>query len=316
MKKYNVYAASCLEDGGIYKYDLSEEGRLKPTASIRLDRPMYFVKNGDTLHTLLRAPEGLGGNSGYLEVSSDLTRVSEISTTDGVVACHLAVTGEGVYAVNYLSGNISRIGGITVTHQKSEHNREGRQDMPHTHFVGETPDGKYLAVCDLGLDKIFIYNKELNPVSDVSLPQGSGVRHLVFSRDGKYAYTANELDSSTSVLVYADGKLTLLSTVRPELTAEENYPAAIRLSPTGDRLYVSQRGMDAVSIYGVDGGSLTFLRNVSTYGSYPRDIALTPDGRFILAACEGGVLTVLDSERDYALSDSVELPSALCVYCE
>ena len=316
MKKYTVYAASCREDGGIYKYDLSEEGRLTSVASIRLDRPMYFVKEGGSIHTLLRAPEGFGGNSGYLEVSPELTRVSEISSTDGVVACHLAAVREGVYAVNYLSGSVARIGGITVTHGRSEYNHPGRQDMPHTHFVGETPDGKYLAVCDLGLDKVFIYDKELNPVSDVSLPQGSGVRHLVFSKDGKYAYTANELDSSTSVLAYADGELTLLSTVCPELTAEENYPAAIRLSPSGDRLYVSQRGMDAVSIYDVDGERLTFFCNVSTHGSYPRDIALTPDGRFILAACEGGRLTVLDSLCDYAPVDSVELPSALCVYCE
>ena len=314
---YTLYAASHVDDGGIYKYSLSLEGRLTLTDFVSLERPSYFIKRGGILHTTLRAPRSLGGEGGYLAVSADLKSTGELHSTKGVGVCHLAVTAEGVYATNYASGSVTKIGGRCVEHKSTEHNCPGRQDKPHAHFVTETPDGRYLAVCDLGLDKIIVYDKELNFVSDVSVPDGAGVRHLVFNRAGDLAYTANELDSTTSVLRYADGRFTLIDTVSPEIAAEENYAAAVRLSADGDRLYVSQRGENAVSIYKVDGESLSLERTVSVHGNFPRDIALSPDGRFLVAANErSGSITVLDCERDYALTDSIALADALCVLVE
>ena len=312
MKKYTVYVASAAEDGGIYKYELSEEGKLTELASIPLQKPYYFVKRGEILHTILRSPDGFSGNGGYLAVSADLTSAGEIHTTGGVGACHLEVTDEGIYATNYFSGSVTRIDVRTLVHEKTEHNHPGRQDTPHAHFVKQTPDGKYLAVCDLGLDKIIVYDKELNYVSDVSVPDGAGVRHLVFSNDGKYAYTANELDSTTSVLAYGEGKFTLLNTVAVD-SAVENYPGAIRLSPEGDKLYVSQRGLDGISVFDVDGGSISQSGFTSCHGCWPRDFALSPDGRFIVCTNErGNNVTVLDTQNSYKLTDNLPLATPLC----
>ena len=68
----NVWAASCAPDGGIARYELNAEGKLSRRSFLHLDRPMYFVKDGETLHTLLRAPEGLGGMSGYVKINAAL----------------------------------------------------------------------------------------------------------------------------------------------------------------------------------------------------------------------------------------------------
>ena len=313
MKKYTVYVASAAEDGGIYKYELSSEGKLTEIASIPLHRPYYFVKKGNLLHTILRAPTVFEGNGGYLEVDCDLKTSGDLYTTAGSCPCHLEVAEGNAYVTNYLSGSITKIGSAPLVHESTEHNHPGRQDSPHIHFVKETPDGKYLAVCDLGLDKIFVYDKDLNFVSDVSVPDGAGVRHLVFSNDGKYAYTANELDTTTSVLAYENGVFTLLDTVavNPEV---ENYPAAIRLSPSGDTLYVSQRGMDGISIFDVDGGRVSLRGFASSHGEWPRDFAVSPDGKFIICTNEhGNNVTVLDVENSYAMTDNVDLEIPLCV---
>ena len=42
---------------------------------------------------------------------------------------------------------------------------------------------------------------------------GHGVRHLVFSNDGRYVFTANELKSTVSVLEYKDGNMELIDTI-------------------------------------------------------------------------------------------------------
>ena len=318
-----IWAASCAPDGGIAQYELNAEGKLLRRSFLTLDRPMYFIKEGDTLHTLLRAPEGFDGKSGYLKVNADLTEASkEITSTQGVVACHLCAVGERVYAVNYLSGNLSEIGGREVTHAPNEDHQPGRQDAPHTHCVIPTEDGTALLCTDLGLDKIFVYDLELNLLSECKMPKGHGVRHLVAGKNSFY-YAANELMSTVSVLKFdAEAKtLTCLSSYSCGVSMEGNTAAAIRLSKDGGHLFISQRGADTVSVFSIseDGRRLSLLHNIPCGGNSPRDMILTPDEKFILCANErSGDLTVLalDANKNAVLTDRVPLAQALCVFAE
>ena len=318
--RFEVFAASCVPDGGVFRYTLSEEGKLTPTGGIRMDRPMYFVKEGERLHVLLREPQGFDGKSACVCCDAHGTEadMKPAQSTDGIVACHLSVCDGDVYAVNYLSGNIVQVGKKTVTHTSSPDCKPGRQDMPHTHCVIPSPDGAYLLCADLGLDRIVTYDRELNPVASCQAPRGCGVRHLVFSHDGKYLYCANELESTVGVYAYEAGRLTYLSTTGCQIGTEDNYAAAIRLSADGTRLYVSQRGEDVISVLEVNGKDLRHLCNLPAGGRWPRDICLTPDGRFLVTANEkSDNLAVLRLDGDRAeLVDSVPLAGALCVLAE
>lgn len=313
---FNVYAAACNESGGIYRYTLSENGRLALVSRLPLDSPMYFLKDNDRLHILLRSPKGFGENSAYICCDANATAadMKTAISTEGKVACHLAVLDTDVYAVNYLSGNISQIGKRTVAHVPRPDMKPGRQDAPHTHCVLPSPDSKYLLCTDLGLDRIFVYDKELNEISHCDLPTGCGVRHITFSRDSKLLYSANELNSTVSVFEYSDGVLKYVETHSCNISSK-NLAAAIRLSSDGKRLYASQRGEDCVSVFEVFGKSLSFVGNYSIYGNSPRDIYLTPDDRFLLSANEGGSLTVIETKTMH-LCDTSPLPDALCVYAE
>ena len=317
-----IWAASCAPDGGIAQYELNAEGKLLRRSFLNLDRPMYFITEGDTLHTLLRAPEGFDGKSGYLKVNGALTETSEITSTQGVVACHLCAVGERVYAVNYLSGNLSEIGGREVTHAPGEDHQPGRQDAPHTHCVIPTLEGDALLCTDLGLDTIFVYDLDLNLLSKCQMPKGHGVRHIVAGKDGFY-YAANELMSTVSVLKYdAEAKtLTCLSSYSCGISMEGNTAAAIRISGDARHLFVSQRGADTVSVFSIseDGRRLALLHNIPCGGNSPRDMILTPDEKFILCANErSGDLTVLalDANKNAVLTDRVPLAQALCVLAE
>lgn len=317
-----VWAASCVPDGGIAQYELNAEGKLSWRSFLNLDRPMYFIKEGDTLHTLLRAPEGLEGKSGYIKVDAKLTEASAPVSTQGVVACHLCKAGERAYAVNYLSGNLSMIGGGEVTHEPAENHQPGRQDAPHTHCVIPTLEGDALLCTDLGLDTIFVYDLDLNLLSKCQMPKGHGVRHLVAGKNGFY-YAVNELMSTVSVLKYeAEAhELKCLSSYSCGISMEGNTAAAIRLTKDGKHLFVSHRGADTVSVFSVseNGRSLALLHNIPCGGQGPRDMILTPDERFILCANErSGDLTVLalDERMNAVLTDRVPLPQALCVLAE
>ena len=319
--RFELFAASCATDGGVFRYTLSNEGKLTRTGGIPMDRPMYFQKIKDRLHVILRAPNGFEGNSAYVFCDAYGTAVDMRAavTTNGIVACHLSVCEDDVYTVNYLSGNLVRVGKNTVTHQPLPDCKPGRQDAPHTHCVIPSPDGRYLLCTDLGLDQIRIYDRDLNFVSQCDAPRGCGVRHILFSHDGAYLYAANELNSSVSVYAYREGMLTLLSTSSCQVSCSHNLAAAIRLSPDGKRLYVSQRGEDVISIFEVcDGEHLRLIGNRPCGGRGPREICLSPDGSLLAVANEAsGDLTVFQIDGDgMTQTDCAPLVGALCVYIE
>ena len=201
-----IYILSCEKTsrgGGVYAYDFTTKGILMQKKYFPCDRPMYAAKCEKGLCVILRQPFENSQNSGYFFVDENLQKATKIKDTKGVVVCHLYIDKEDVYIVNYASGNIVKNGKIVEQRQgKSVH--PTRQSKPHTHFVGKTIDG-YLAVCDLGTDALVIYDKDLQFVSEVKVPDGYGIRHLALSKDGKYIYAVNELVPSVSIFTYANG---------------------------------------------------------------------------------------------------------------
>ncbi|MBQ3065954.1 MAG: beta-propeller fold lactonase family protein [Clostridia bacterium] len=286
MKKDLYFSAK----DGVHLYRLCEDGTLQPREHFPYDEVMYLAYEGGRMFVLLRAPgEPEDENSAVIPVYTDpngyLIDPCPSLSTQGRVGCHLSLVGDAVYAANYVSGSISKMpldgsGITTVTHEgRSVH--PTRQDKPHTHYIAPTPDGKYLAVTDLGLDKIFVYDMDLRPISEVMLPAGSGPRHLAYSSDGQYAYCADELSAMVSVLSYSDGRFTYLADYDslPENARasieNNNISAAIRFYD--GYVYVSSRGHDSVTVFRADGAHLLRLMTFSCGGAYPRDIDLFGD---------------------------------------
>lgn len=310
-----IYILSCetIENkGGIYAYDVQGNGSLEQKGYFPCDRPMYALKCKKGLCVLLRQPFISSNDSGYFYIDETLQTASEIKSTKGVVACHLCVENENVYVVNYLSGNIVKNGGIIAQ-------REGnsvhliRQTQPHTHFVSQTFDG-YLAVCDLGTDALAFYDTDLRLVSEGKVPSGYGIRHLIFSKGGKFIYAINELVPSISVFVYENGKAKLINTIKIHCKKEKASGAAIRLSDDGKYLYVSLREDNAIAVYAVSDEKLTLLQVVNCGGNSPRDFNIF--GNILVCTNENsGDVTIFQIENGYLtqLEIMLNIPKPLCV---
>ena len=262
--------AEVSEGGGVYKYGLTEKGKLERIAYLPCSKPMYSVLFNGRLHILLRSPFGTNGNSGYFSCREDFSDVSAVKDTLGRCACHLAAEGNDVYIVNYLSGNIVKNCKISIAHIGKGVNQP-RQDMPHTHFTTFSPDKKYVLCCDLGLDTIFIYDRDLNEISRAKVPDGYGVRHLVFSKDGEFFYAVNELIPSVSIFKYSDGAAKYIGTTKLDCKDVNSTAAAIRIDPETNRLYISVRGENKIFVFDVCGATLRAIADFSCGGSGPRD---------------------------------------------
>lgn len=310
---FDLYISSCDKNGGIYKYRITKAKPPKELSFTPMDRPMYMALANNKMYVLLRAPFE-NTDSGLAICNINFKGVpkkpSEIKPTKGAVAAHLAIDGEEIYAVNYISGNVIKFPDTVVTHSGSGLHPQ-RQESAHTHFVSTTPDGQYVFVTDLGVDKIFVYHKNLTPKSEVSLPCGHGPRHLAFHKDGRHVFCVNELQSTVSVLEYSDGILTLLDTVSvlPQDFKGESTTAAIRCIK--NTVYVSNRGHDSISVLSFDENRLTLCKTISTYGKSPRDFWIHDS--LIIAANELSDEVTFVSIEQESLVGKISVKSPNCV---
>jgi 6-phosphogluconolactonase len=250
-----------------------------------------------------------------------LLRLIDHQTSRGDWPCHLQFdrTGNWLMTTNYGSGNAAlypihaegSLGEITgfVQHEGKGPNTE-RQEGPHAHSSIFTPDNRFAIIADLGIDQLVIYEfdemagKLLQHATVKSQP-GAGPRHLVFHPNGKWFYAANELASTVTFYEYDDANGTLLEkqtlpTIPPD--SPENIVADIHISSDGKRLYVSNRGHNSIAAFDIgDDGSLSLVSIPSCGGNWPRNFAISPNGRFMLVANqysnEIGVLPILDGKE-------------------
>ena len=309
----DIYVASCVETGGIYHYRFRNGGFYLAEVE-KLDRPMYMIIDDRKMYIVLRAPfeDGTSGVVVY-DIAEDgkLINPSELVSTKGKVACHIARHMGNTYCANYISGSVVMLPDILVQHHGvGEHPR--RQEGPHVHYVGATPDNKYICATDLGLDTIFVYRPDMTLFSSVKVPTGHGVRHLAFSEDGSYLFAVNELKSTVAAFSYKNGILEFLDLcpILPEGYTEESIAAAIRVDD--GLIYASNRGHDSIAVLTFYKNHLEFLGHIPCGGKTPRDFILA--GNYLFSANQdSNNVAVLEKKRNFELAQSLNVEMPICV---
>lgn len=298
---------------------------------------------GDKLYAVANFPGGPGaigyriGSDGKLEV------INSAPTGDGGGA-HLAVhpSGKFLLTAQYGGGSTAlfpidadgRLGPVQLTkHAGGSRVVPGRQEKPHAHWCGFSPDGRFALVPDLGLDGIVIYKIDLAKPAigrhgfAASVP-GGGARHMRFSPDGKFIYLLNELTLSVTSFAWdaETGTARLLGTV-PALSEEAkagesfNSAAEILVHPTGKFLYSSNRGHDTVTVYRADPATakLEVVQVQPVRGAFPRNINLSPDGGWLLAAgADSNTISVHQvnpqtGRLTYQTKGVINVPAPICI---
>lgn len=334
MKESLYLSAYSYEDGasGILRANFDEEkGELAVTGRVPLNMPDWISADGQNLYVahaaspLQAAPADIQEKIDAAKFTvSVIARRAFVKTGEIPLlvnnTCHILARDGWLFAADYAAGEVcAQKGeeGRVIKHTGNGPNA-ARQEAAHPHSVYLTPNGKYLAVCDLGMDAVFLYpfdkTEGLGEPVRINCPAGSGPRHIAFTE--RYMYIVCEL--SNEVLRHAltegfprvDAKSTL-----PKGYTEKSFAAAIHLSPDGRRLGVSNRGHDSVALFDLlPGGGLAepiFVETVRT----PRDFAFSPAGRWIIGGSQTeGVITATPARAGGRAKPILRMRSACLIF--
>jgi len=200
-----------------------------------------------------------------------------------------------------------------------------RQQGPHAHCVALSPDNHFAFVCDLGTDKVMIFQFDAehgkltpNDPPSASVPPGAGERHIVFHPNGKFAYVINEMGSTVTTFAY-DPRAGSLKELQTLSSLPRNYngistAAEIAMAPSGKFLFASNRGHDTVASFGVDAknGTLNWVSEQNSGGKTLRYFGMDPSGKY-LAICNQDSNSILMCTIDPASGQLKPSPGLITV---
>lgn len=227
----------------------------------------------------------------------------------GKNAVHLSIdpTGRWIVTANYGAGSV---GVLPIEADGSLGPRSDLVDLPgepgpdrkqqassHPHNAVFDPGGRFIAVPDKGLDRVFVFR--LDPASGKLTPSdpafvatraGAGPRHIAFHSQMPLAYVINELGSSVTTYRFDPQRgglqpIQILPSIPASYTGN-NTGAEIAVAPSGRVVYASNRGHDSVAIFAVDrrDGTLAPVGWAPTHAKSPRFFGLDPAAKILYAA--------------------------------
>ncbi len=332
-------------DRGIFRGTLdTETGELgELTLAAEADNPSYVAVSPDGCFAYAAMEAGQASVGAFQRNEDGSLTMLNTQPSGGGGACHVSTdpSGKVVFVANYGSGDIASFPVLEdgslgeqasfVAFEGSGPN-QGRQKSPHAHAVVTSPDGRHLYACDLGTDKVWIFevdteSAEITPaeVPFATITPGGGPRHIVFSADGTRAWVNHEMGLAATAFSRdaKTGTLTEIATASTQLEPEADHKgvttAAILLHPSEKFLYVTSRGDETVAVFALaDDGGLELVQVAPAEVNKPRGAAIDPTGRwFLVAGQDDETLTVLsidlDSGKLSPIGHSVVVPKAVCV---
>ena len=300
---------------GVYACEFdSETGKLtEPKLAAELINPSFLAvhPSGQFLYAVNEVSEGPGRGNGAvtaLKINADgtLTKMNH-QASEGGAPCHCNVdaTGTNLLIANYGGGNVAvypidKDGSLkpvscNIQHEGSSIDK-GRQEGPHAHSINVSSDNRFVYAADLGIDRIMIYNLDaeqhmLTPAKQPAafVTPGGGPRHFSIHPSGKFAYTNNEMTMVVTGFSRnpEDGSLHAIQEIStiPGGFEGRKSTAECLVHPSGQFLYVSNRGHETITAYTIDqeSGLLTYVENEPTGGKEPRNFFIDPSGKWLLA---------------------------------
>lgn len=328
---------------GIYVYKLNTEtGKADSISMAEVVNPSYLVLSPDEKMVYSVGENGDGNstaNAFAFDKKKGVLTLLNSSNTDGSGPCYIAIdrAGKNVFTANYGGGSISSFqvqedGKLSPANMVLQFEGSGadaeRQKSPHLHSVRHSPDGRFLFASDLGTDNLYRLDAigsvfEGQPsvsrgsLKKIATPAGTGPRHFDFHPNGKYFYLLGELSGAVIVYDYNEGNLVQKQTIAAD-TVGARGSADIHVSPDGRFLYASNRlKNDGIAIFSINQNDGTLTKaGYQLTGRHPRNFAITPNGKLLLAASrddnkiqvfsidsETGLLT--DTQQDILLDKPV-----------
>ena len=228
-------------------------------------------------------------------------------------------------------------------YHKGSSQHPSRQTHAHAHCTFFDIESNKLLVCDLGLDQVKVYsvqkNKENSKAENkneftaveeqiISLPAGSGPRHICFDENYAYGFIINELNGSVTIIKYnaekkeydIRGNFDLSGQLSESSINTDLGGAAIRVSADGRFVYTSMRSDNTIRLFAFDriSESLNYIASYPTGGTTPRDFTIDPTGKWLLVAHQDSDTIAIFNVNSYngtlSLFNTVEnIKSPVCL---
>lgn len=321
---------------GIYSFRFDPmSGKAEKLDSLPLRNPSFLTlsRDGRYVYAVGETDDRQASlNTIRFDAKNGRMQLLSSAATEGKSPCYVATNGRLAVTANYSGGSMSVFrlekGGAQATLTQRFPGAAGgpdlsRQEVPHVHCATFTPDGKYILSTDFSADRISSYRLRGTTVVAngiaAQIAPSSGPRHLVFSRDGRFAYLISELSGKVTAFSYRNGRLKEIQTVVSDSVGARGS-GDIHLSPDGRFLYSSNRlKADGIAIFSVDSrsGKLTKVGYQPT-GRHPRHFNITPNGRYLLCACrdDNKIQVFRRDEKTGLLTDTrqdIPVSKAVCV---
>lgn len=315
---FGTYTAPKSASEGVYTAVFnSVTGELSdPTVAAKTKSPSFLAihPSGSYLYTVGESPESATKKSqvSAFQISKADGALKVLNQVDagGAGPCFISLDLGGVMAMTaqYGDGTVSshRVladGRLSEVVTRIQHEGSGsdpvRQKGPHAHSIRISPDNRFALACDLGANKVFVYQIDadkgtLAPNGSAELPPGSGPRHIAFHPNGRFVFVNNEMQMTVTTFSYdaVKGALTRLGTVSTIPEADRSRAglstAETVVHPSGRFVYVSNRTHDTVAVLRCDpaSGELQLIQNAPAEGEVPRNFNLDLTGKWMVVAHE------------------------------
>ncbi|GHH97724.1 lactonase family protein [Neobacillus kokaensis] len=330
------------ESQGIYSFTLStEEEKIEDIhVAAELGNPTYLAISQDNRYLYSVVKDGKNGGLASFSIgqTGELLKMNQ-QMSPGASPCYVSVDSQNryVFSANYHKGLVEshllnpKDGSVLPAASTMKHEGRGpdpRQDQPRSHYAELTPDEKYLAVVELGIDALITYkvaeDATLTKVKLLPLKAGSGPRHLVFHPNKRFAYIMTEFSSEVIALDYNEEnghfiEKQYISTL-PEDFKDNSQGSAIHISSDGRFIYAGNRGHNSIAVFSVNQttGELNLVEIVSSEGDWPRDFQLDPTEKFMVGSNqESGNLVLYrrdeESGRLTLIDSNIAVPYPVCI---
>ena len=285
------------EDGLHYRYGIFDD-----------ENPSYLLWEDPNLYVLHELDEEVKLSTySYFKGPISIFKSSEASI-NGAGACHMYSnpTVPYIFLSCYGSGHVhvydknqkEFINSFTPTPDKSQNPRAHGSIISHS--------GQWLLTVDLGMDCIRVF--DMNAITTVplnehfrfELPNGTGPRQVIFSKEDRYIYCLNELNNTIMILEFnnSTGEITKIIDTIQASEQEENAIGSSVLTKDFSILIVPNRGPNTLSLFKVKDEKITKLEEVDCMGDWPRFVSLSNNEKELFVANQkNGVLTVFNLQR-------------------
>lgn len=317
-------------------FDADQGTIRKKSAFSGIENPSFLTVNNkkDHLYAISEVDKGAVISFRIDHNQNDIHELNRHFTKGGPCYLEVATNDDYVLTANYGGGSVivhalNSNGEIDKeTDYKLYQPEDGKSPVSNVHMISNVPQTNFYIATDLGLNKIYIYrfdhlSGKLEQVGDVSMPEGSGPRHIACHPSLNRFYIINEFNSTVLAYSYdqqfAHVKLEQILSTLPDSFVGENHGAHIETMFSGRYLYVSNRGHHSLAAYEIlqDGG-LKAISYTDTMGEWPRHFTTIPDSNYVLVANEHTnnivVMKVAEDGRLQSTDVQYKLDRPVCIH--